>query len=316
MTNVEAGARIVPLINGAGEVVLHRARSASGVIVFRLPTYDEVRGLLESGAPSLRRIGPDVFGKGADRSAYLLNIGALPAGRGNLERVSFETFDDADFRGRCLEGTLGLARLAQVEALLPSEGMHSPRRARARVLSYEWHEQVGQRRRGTIPSRSYGLHPDAVADMVASVPHTEAMLCASHLHDVLEDTARSLSALIERKAAIQREFGMETLEIVVALSDLRQEDDRRPRAERKAERCRILANQPAGTQTVKVADVIHNTADIAQIDPKFAGLYLRENQRLVAALTLADANLRVAALAQIGSALKTLSGSGEHFGAL
>ena len=48
---------------------------------------------------------------------------------------------------------------------------------------------------------------------------------------------------------------------------------------------------PPVVQTIKVADLIHNTWSIVEHDPKFAQVYLREKKVLLGALGLADPKL-------------------------
>src|SRR3569832_1580784 len=48
------------------------------------------------------------------------------------------------------------------------------------------HSAVGQLRKYTL--EPYIVHPEEVAEIVATVPHITEMLEASYLHDVIEDT--------------------------------------------------------------------------------------------------------------------------------
>ena len=48
------------------------------------------------------------------------------------------------------------------------------------------HAHGDQKRKYTL--EPYIAHPAAVVELVRGVPHTEAMLCAAWLHDVVEDT--------------------------------------------------------------------------------------------------------------------------------
>ena len=58
----------------------------------------------------------------------------------------------------------------------------------------------------------YIEHPIRVAEMVKSVPHTEAMICAAYLHDVVEDTPVAHQEIEER-------FGPEVARLVHELTD-------------------------------------------------------------------------------------------------
>ena len=130
----------------------------------------------------------------------------------------------------------------------------------------------------------YITHPLAVMEIVRSVPgHTPEMLIAAVLHDVVEDTNVSL-------ADIQDEFGSDVSEIVLYLTDISKPTDGN-RKVRKQIDCEWNALGPFEAQTIKVADLIHNTADISQNAPAFWEVYKFEKQRLLDVLQLADTDL-------------------------
>lgn len=62
--------------------------------------------------------------------------------------------------------------------------------SRAKEFATRYHASIDQRRKYT--NEPYISHPAAVVELVRSVPHTEAMLCAAWLHDVVEDTPCTL----------------------------------------------------------------------------------------------------------------------------
>jgi GTP diphosphokinase / guanosine-3',5'-bis(diphosphate) 3'-diphosphatase len=97
------------------------------------------------------------------------------------------------------------------------------------------------------------------------------------LHDCMEDQCVTLDTL-------EAKFGS-----VVAGN----------RAERKAASRERLSKAWAWVQTIKVADLISNTASIVQHDPKFAAVYLEEKRLLLDVLTRADPRLVAIARAQI-----------------
>ncbi len=136
--------------------------------------------------------------------------------------------------------------------------------------------------------RKYGLgsyiqHPKAVADIVRGVPHTEEMLAAAWLHDVVEDCGASRDTL-------NRLFGEKVTVLVEWLTDVSKKSDG-PRAIRKALDRDHLANAPAEAQTIKLADMIDNTASIVEHDPKFAKIYMAEKRDLVRVLYRGDKTL-------------------------
>lgn len=124
----------------------------------------------------------------------------------------------------------------------------------------------------------YIVHPIEVMALVSTVPHTSAMLAAAVLHDVVEDTEISI-------ADIYKEFGREVHDLVWALTDQCLQGNRAPR--KLAERDR-WSRQSAEAQTIKLADLISNTASIVEHDPKFAKVYLQEKRELLKVLKQGD----------------------------
>lgn len=57
---------------------------------------------------------------------------------------------------------------------------------RARRYATKAHAAIDQRRKYT--NDPYIVHPQAVMEIVSSVPHSEEMLAAAWLHDTVEDT--------------------------------------------------------------------------------------------------------------------------------
>lgn len=56
---------------------------------------------------------------------------------------------------------------------------------RAREFATEAHKSIDQRRKYT--NQPYIVHPLTVAELVRTVPHTEEMIAAALLHDVVEE---------------------------------------------------------------------------------------------------------------------------------
>ena len=145
---------------------------------------------------------------------------------------------------------------------------------------------AGQMRKYT--GDPYITHAAAVVAIVRTVPHTDAMLAAAWLHDVVEDTPVTLDA-------IRREFGDHVAELVDWLTSVSCSDDGN-RAARKAIDRAKLAKAPPQAQTLKLADIIDNTTTIAARDPDFAPMYLAEKALLLDVLTRGDpALMKIAA---------------------
>ena len=129
----------------------------------------------------------------------------------------------------------------------------------------------------------YIVHPIEVMEIVKTVPHDEAMLAAALLHDVVEDTEVTL-------AEIHQAFGEDVASLVDDLTDVSKPEDGN-RKLRKALDREHSANSSAGAQTVKLADLISNSSDILENDPKFARVYLAEKVLLLEVLTQGDPTL-------------------------
>lgn len=145
----------------------------------------------------------------------------------------------------------------------------------------------GQRRKYT--NLPYITHPIEVMGIVRTVGHTEEMLAAAVLHDVVEDTASTLEDLTEA-------FGSTVSRLVEGLTEVWVEGNR---ATRKQAEVLRLAKESAEVQTIKLADLISNTADIVAYDPSFAKIYLAEKMELLKVLTRGDRQLHARASAQL-----------------
>ena len=135
----------------------------------------------------------------------------------------------------------------------------------------------------------YWTHPIEVRDILLTVPHTEAMLKAALLHDVVEDTSITIEEVEQR-------FGSEVAEIVSGLTDVSRPEDGN-RKLRKQKDLEHTAMQSPETKTVKLADLISNSRSIFfhakdNKDAKaFAKLYAVEKQALLNVLTEGDSVL-------------------------
>lgn len=151
---------------------------------------------------------------------------------------------------------------------------------KARIFATAAHAAVKQVRKYT--GEPYIVHPTEVVSIVSSVPHTEEMLAAAWLHDVVEDTGVSLSL-------IHSEFDSVVHQYVKCLTDDSQAKGNR--AQRKAADRARLAVAPAEVQTIKLADLISNSKSILIHDPKFAVVYLEEKRLLLEVMTKGDPKL-------------------------
>ena len=158
------------------------------------------------------------------------------------------------------------------------------------VLKFATAAHGDQRRKYT--NDPYINHPIAVAEIVETVPHTPEMIAAALLHDVVEDT----DVTIEQ---VEAKFGYKVAELVGWLTDISRPEDGN-RKTRKALDRDHSANAPAEAQTIKLADLIHNTISIAEHDPNFWKVYREEKIELLKVLTKGDKTLMYRAQQQVG----------------
>lgn len=156
-----------------------------------------------------------------------------------------------------------------------------------KALDFATAAHEGQVRKYTgVP---YIVHPIEVMEIVKSVPHDDAMLAAALLHDVVEDTEVVI-------AEIRTEFGDDVASLVDDLTDVSKPEDGNRKLRKGLDRDHSAAAS-ARAQTVKLADLISNSADILVNDPKFAKVYLAEKDLLLEVLSLGDRDLHSRAAA-------------------
>jgi len=145
--------------------------------------------------------------------------------------------------------------------------------------TFRWH--YGQKRKYT--NEPYITHCISVADIVKSVTDDIDIICAAYLHDVIEDT--DIAPLI-----IDQIFGERVKNLVLQVSDISKLEDGN-RAFRKQKDLEHLAKADKDGQTIKLADLIHNSQSIVKYDKNFAVHYLKEKERLLAVLTKGNKKL-------------------------
>ncbi|CAI2159746.1 MULTISPECIES: HD domain-containing protein [Serratia] len=152
---------------------------------------------------------------------------------------------------------------------------------RARRYATKAHGAIDQRRKYT--NAPYIVHPQAVMEIVSSVPHSEEMLAAAWLHDTVEDTPSTL-------ADIESHFGPQVASLVAMLTNV-SVGSAENRYQRKNRDRRHSASASPQAKTIKLADLIDNTRSLLQYDSHFAKTYLVEKQRLLEVLTEGDPQL-------------------------
>jgi (p)ppGpp synthase/HD superfamily hydrolase len=99
----------------------------------------------------------------------------------------------------------------------------------------------------------------------------EHVLAAAYPHDVVEDTPTSLEDIMGA-------FGHEVAQLVYWLTDA-EKGNRKARMTLSAWR---LGRAPWEAKLIKLADIIDNTRNIAENDPDFAPVFLREKREVLA----------------------------------
>lgn len=142
----------------------------------------------------------------------------------------------------------------------------------ANIFQTAAHAAVGQvRKYSNIP---YYTHPQAVAELL--IEHAQSvtadMVMAAYLHDVIEDTQVKLDLILQQ-------FGPTVALYVDGLTE--RQYPGLNRAKRKILEAERLSRTPREVKTIKLCDLLHNTADITKNDPDFARVYMVEKRFLL-----------------------------------
>lgn len=146
----------------------------------------------------------------------------------------------------------------------------------------------------------YITHPVAVAKIVSGQTNDYEMICAALLHDTIEDCGVTYQDLIEDG------FSAGISDLVLELSDVSVPSDGN-RAVRKDIDCEHLAGVSSRAQTIKLADLIHNSESIIAHDKKFAVFYIAEKKQLLRVLTKGGAHLHEIATEIVEKYLESIS---------
>lgn len=151
--------------------------------------------------------------------------------------------------------------------------------AAAFIDAQKFHE--GQVRKYT--GEPYWVHCREVAEILirCGIEDTD-MLVAAFGHDWLEDTNAEPDYIVKI-------YGQVAFNLIYGLTEVPVEGNRATRKKAEAERLWQTCGQ---VQTVKCADLISNTADIATHDPGFAKVYLPEKRYVLDGLDKADPVVR------------------------
>ena len=151
----------------------------------------------------------------------------------------------------------------------------------AKRFAIHAHGNINQRRKYT--SIPYVFHSIEVANLVIQVTDDPSMIAAAFLHDVVEDTAITLTT-------IHSLFGVDVGNLVDELTDISKLSDGN-RATRKAIDRDHTAQASSRAKTIKLADTINNLSDIIFYDKTFSRIYMKEKALLLPKLKDGDSVL-------------------------
>jgi len=140
----------------------------------------------------------------------------------------------------------------------------------------------GQKRR--YSPDPYIIHPESVMNICAAYSTDACIWYAALLHDVLEDTPVTLEKLQSfLESTLEPADAERTIGLVVELTDVFTKANfpqwnRQKRRLKEAER---LGRASAAAQTIKYADILDNCKGIAQYDPDFGPVFLRECEMIL-----------------------------------
>lgn len=126
----------------------------------------------------------------------------------------------------------------------------------------------------------YWHHCREVAFLVEAIGGTPEMVAAAWLHDTVEDTGTSMKTIVS-------EFGHEVGILVDDLTDVSKPEDGNRAVRKEMDRAHTAAATPKA-KTIKLADLISNSASINRHDPDFARVYMREKGKLLEVLGEGD----------------------------
>lgn len=146
--------------------------------------------------------------------------------------------------------------------------------------------------------KPYWTHPQHVAKICERAGLPREAIVAAWLHDTVEDTPVT-------HEDIKREFGKPVADLVRQLTDASRPWEGNRKRRRAIDRAHYR-NASALAQSIKLADLISNTADIVVHDPKFAKVYVAEIELLLKYLKHGHSGLYARAEKQVQDAQRLL----------
>ena len=168
----------------------------------------------------------------------------------------------------------------------------------------------GEQRR-KFADEPYIAHPIRVMEICAAYTSDVAMLAAALLHDVLEDTPVNKEQLKDFLLSVMDATkAQRTLQLVDELTDrfVKANYPQWNRRKRKAKETERLGNTSAESQTIKYADIIDNSAEIAHQETDFAKVFLKECNALLKTITKGNPELYRRAVDTVQAGLAHVKG--------
>jgi (p)ppGpp synthase/HD superfamily hydrolase len=144
-------------------------------------------------------------------------------------------------------------------------------------------------------SDRYIVHPARVMEICRDFNSSLPVLAAALLHDVLEDTSVTADELLLFLLTVMSARDAQTcLQLVIDLTDVYVKENypgmnRKKRKEMERER---MSRIQRDSQTIKYADILDNSRDIAENDPDFTMRFFTEASLAVHGMEKGDSALR------------------------
>lgn len=171
----------------------------------------------------------------------------------------------------------------------------------------------GEQLRKYTPER-YIVHPIQVMEICSEYTDDIAVLGAALLHDVLEDTPTTEQETLAFLSEILPEAqARRTLELTVELTDVytKAAYPQLNRRARKAKEHERSAQTSPDAQTIKYADIISNSIDIAKHDKDFGPKFLKEVRSLLKKMDKGNPELYQKAVETVDRCLRQIEGGSE-----
>lgn len=144
---------------------------------------------------------------------------------------------------------------------------------------------AGQIRKYT--REAYIYHPIGVAKILSGVTQDPEIIAGGLLHDVIEESNAD-------REHLRLLFGERVANLVVEVSAVSKPEDGNRERRKLIDRQHYAQASPGG-QTIKLADMIHNSVTLPSLDPSFARTYMPEQRELVKVLTKGHLRLQTRA---------------------